>query len=207
MKVGVPTQRKGPLRSALDERNLDLRIVAVDGDSVEIDVIDLSRLLASLESKRVGAQRFSGSDKLGSGIQTIEKAKQASLVAIDLDLHHNGTIKPLSTEGESRNLLSFVALGNGVHWTAKDRAVLGMYVDYTFLVKDDAIIRYARFVEELADEDDDALEALMAYFKGLTKQEDDTFAVGDDDFEIVAPTNERRTLRGVLSEHVRDADI
>jgi len=173
------------------------------GETVDIDVIDTSRLLASLESKRVGAQRFSGSDKLGSGIQTIEKAKQASLVAIDLDLGHNNNVKPLEPPGTQKQLLSFVALGNGVHWTDKDKAILGTYVDYTFLVRDAGIIDYASYVQEQAGEEDDPLEVFMSYFKGLTKQPDDDFAVSDDDFEIIVPEDETRSLRGVLLDHVR----
>src|SRR5207247_597991 len=119
----------------LEDRGREIRIREVDDDSVSLDILDLSQLLASLESKRVGAQRFTGSEKLGSGIQTIEKAKQASLVAIDLDLEHNGNVKPLQkADDPPKKLISLVALGNGVHWTDKDRAILGTYVDYCYLV-------------------------------------------------------------------------
>lgn len=170
---------------------------------MSIDLIDKTALLASLESKRVGAQRFSGSDTLGAGIQTIEKAKQASLVAIDLDLKHNKQVKPLGTAAGEKKLLSFVALGNGVHWTAKDKAVLGTYVDYTFLVSDTGIVRYAEFVRDLADDDEDFLEAFMAYFKGMTTQPPDEFEVLDDDFVIVAPEDEPRTLHQVLVDHIQ----
>jgi hypothetical protein len=199
--VGRPTPRTGPLRVHLDQQHRDLRIRRCDG-GIDLDVIDRSRLLASLESKRVGAQRFSASEKLGSGIQTIEKAKQASLVAIDLDIRHNGSVKPLEeAAGQDKGTISIVALGNGVHWTAKDRALLGTYVDYTYLVRDTAIIRYAEFVQALADEDDDFLDFFMAYFQGMTKQERDDFEVDDDDFEIVAPSGESRSLREVLEQH------
>jgi hypothetical protein len=206
LSVGALSQRRGPLRTLLDEQGLDLRVVGVDEGGAEVDVVDRSQLLASLESKRVGAQRFSASNKLGSGIQTIEKAKQASLVAIDLDLKHNANVKPLEAEGERKKLISLVALGNGVHWTEKDRAILATFVDYTFFVKDEGIIRYATFVEELADEDDDPLEAFMAYFKGLTKQEDDSFSVSDSDFDVVAPEDENRTLREVLVDHISEVN-
>ncbi len=200
--VGKPTPRSGPLRAHLDEHQLDLRIRSCE-DGIDLDVVDRSQLLASLESKRVGAQRFSASEKLGSGIQTIEKAKQASLVAIDLDIRHNGSVKPLEVAaGADKGTISIVALGNGVHWTPKDQAVLGTYVDYTYLVKDDAIIRYAEFVQEFVDEEEDFLDFFMSYFQGMTKQERDEFEVDDDDFEIVAPTDEERSLRVVLEEHV-----
>jgi hypothetical protein len=196
-----PTPRSAPLRPFLDAQTLDLRLTGVEDGAAFFDVVDKADLLASLESKRVGAQRFRGSSKLGSGIQTIEKAKQASLVAIDLDLQHNRSVKPLEGSGEKR-LLSFVALGNGVHWSEKDKAVLGTYVDYTFLVRDAGIIRYAEYVRDLFGSEEDFLEAFMDYFKGMTKQDPDDFVVGDGDFEIIVPSDEGRPLRTILSEHL-----
>jgi len=204
--VGPAAKRPARLREALSGTGIDIRLAAVEESAAEIDVVDFRQLLASLESKRVGAQRFSGSNKLGSGIQTIEKAKQASLVAIDLDLRHNGTVKPLADAAARRRLLSFVALGNGVHWTKKDRAILGTYVDFVFLVKDEAIIRYARWVAEQADEENDALAAFMDYFVGMTKQPNDEFLVTDEDFEIVEPASEGRTLIQILDDHVEAVD-
>ncbi len=189
------------LRTFLDSMSKDLRVSVLDG-TLRLDVIDRSQLLGSLESKRVGAQRFSSSEKLGSGIQTIEKAKQASLVAIDIDLKNNGTIKPLQTEG-SKQTLSVVALGNGVHWTTKDLQVLQTYVDFTFLVTDAAIIRYAEFVRNLTPPGEDFLEFFMNYFQGMTKQDPDEFISTDNDFEIVVPRDETRSLREVLSSHIR----
>lgn len=195
-----PTPRNGPLREHLDTHDLDIRVRKAD-DDINIDVVDRSRLLASLESKRVGAQRFSASEKLGSGIQTIEKAKQASLVAIDVDLLHNGSVKPLEGPNQ-KTTISVVALGNGVHWTPKDRAVLRTYVDFTYLVKDEAVIRYAQFVQDLCGEDEDFLEFFKAYFQGMTKQERDEFQVTDNDFEIIEPSTEGRSLRQVLTDHM-----
>ncbi len=121
-----------PVRTHLLTEGVEIRLTAIDEESCQVDVLDLKKLLAALESKRVGAQRFSGSEKLGSGIQTIEKAKQASMVAVDLDILHNGTVKPLAESSGDKNYLSLVALGNGVHWTDKDVAILGTYVDYTY---------------------------------------------------------------------------
>lgn len=195
------------VRKALGEGR-DLRVAAVGGDTAQIDVVDFGVLLGSLESKRVGVQRFADSNKLGTGIQTIEKAKQASLVAIDLDLRHNGVIKHLARPGDERRLISLVAVGNGVNWTAKDKAVLDTYVDFTFLVKDSAIVRYAKYVADQEHGEDDHLAAFMAYFKGLTKQPPDSFEVYDDDFVIIAPSEdaEPRSLRQVLSDHIAAVD-
>lgn len=200
LEVGVATPRSGPMRAHLDAHGLDLRLGETP-DGLYLDVVDRTRLLASLESKRVGAQRFASSDKLGSGIQTIEKAKQASLVAIDLDLKNNGSVKPLETGGQKQTL-SFVALGNGVHWTEKDRAVLGTFVDFTFLVRDAAIIRYADFVAELMPDGDDALQHFMDYFQGMTKQGPDGFVAHDEDFTIITPADETRSLREVIEAHL-----
>lgn len=204
--AGGPKAKNSALRLHLEALDLDLRYVREDLDGILIDVVDRSQLLASIESKRVGAQRFSGSSKLGAGIQTIEKAKQASLVAIDLDLQHNGSVKPLESGLERKKLLSIVVLGNGVHWTEKDRAVLGTYVDFTWLVKDSAIIRYAEYVREMAGEEDDFLGYFSDYFVGMTKQPNDDFEVFDSDFTVITPSEERRTLREALLEHIVAVD-
>ncbi len=197
----LATTQPAKLRKFLQKRNVDVRITEMHPASVSVDIVNHMQLLASLESKRVGAQRFSDSDKLGSGIQTIEKAKQASLVAIDLDLAYNNNVKPLGATTDQKQLLSFVALGNGVHWTEKDKAVLGTYVDYTFLVHDAAIIRYAEYVRALVG-DTLFIQGFSDYFAGMTKQKPDEFAVYDDDFGIIVPKAEDRPLRRVLSEHL-----
>lgn len=204
--IGRPLPGRGMVRAHINDRKIDIRIIEIGTDGVTVDVVDRSRLLASIESKRVGAQRFSGSSKLGAGIQTIEKAKQASLVAIDLDLKHNGSIKPLQDSNGSKQLISIVALGNGVHWTPKDKAVLGTYVDFTWLVRDEAIIRYAEFVRDLAGEDVDFISFFSDYFVGMTKQKPDDFEVVHSDFSIITPAGEQRNFLDILHAHIVDAD-
>ncbi len=83
-----------------------------------------------------------------------------------------------------------------------DKAVLGTYVDYTFLVRDVGIIRYANYVKELVGEED-FLAQFMDYFVGMTKQAPDDFAVTDEDFEIIVPESEERPLLQVLADHVK----
>lgn len=149
---------------------LHIKIMDIDAKRIRMTVLDDSSPVASIESKRVGAQRFSGSDKLGSGIQTIEKAKQASLVAIDFDLKYNKKLLVQNPAKTGRSFRSFVVLGNGVHWTNHDLAVLETYVDYTYLATDAAVIRYADFVRVLADNQKaDFFKFFMAYFNGMTK--------------------------------------
>jgi hypothetical protein len=201
-----PIPKAGAFGLYLSAMKIDLRFMEIVDGQAYIDVVDKTALIASLESKRVGAQRFSGSNKLGAGIQTIEKAKQASLVAIDLDIAYNGTVKPLGSPSGEKQLLSFVALGNGVHWNTKDKAVLGTFVDFTFLVKDAGIIRYADYVQEKAPEGSDRIQWFMDYFQGMTKQKYDDFQVTDSDFSIIVPEDEERSLLRILEDHILTVD-
>jgi hypothetical protein len=187
----------------LESDTLVLKLSAVDPNSARLVFLDAQDVRASVESKRVGAQRFSNSDKLGSGIQTIEKAKQASLVAIDADLKFNGTIKALAAPDHVRRYISIIVLGNGVHWTDKDKAIMSTYLDYAFLVRDASIIRYLDYVRDKATAvGQDFKDFLMSYFQGMTKTAPDDFAVTPDDFEIITPAAERRPLNQILEQHI-----
>lgn len=169
-------------------RTLFVKLVSIDGPKARISILNGFKPLASLESKRVGAQRFSSSDKLGSGIQTIEKAKQTSLVAIDFDLLFNDGMLVASAPDDYRPFRSFALLGNGVHWTDHDLSVLQTYVDYTFQVKDEAIIRYAEFVRGIATSGGvEFFDFFMEYFYGMTVTPADAFAVDAKDFLLLRP--------------------
>ena len=200
LHYGPTTKRAKDLLQTL---GVTLKLSALTGTSARCSILDLKQVKASVESKRVGAQRFSASESLGSGIQTIEKAKQAALVAIDADLHYNGTIKPLAAP-DQRSYISTVVLGNGVHWTAKDKNILRTFVDYTYLARDTSIIRYAEYVRNLAQlQSQPFLPFFMKYFDGMTKTPPDTFAVDANDFEIICPEEETRTLVQVLDEQIQ----
>jgi hypothetical protein len=99
-----------------------------------------------------------------------------------------------------------VALGNGVHWNTKDKAVLGTFVDFTFLVKDAGIIRYADYVQETAPEGSVRIQWFMDYFQGMTKQKYDDFQVTDSDFSIIVPEDEERSLLRILEDHILTVD-
>lgn len=175
------------------QTELRIKLIRITKDRCRISVLRAAEPLASLESKRVGAQRFASSDKLGSGIQTIEKAKQTALVAVDFDLRFNDELLARSpSRTSSRRFRSFAVLGNGVHWTPHDLSILATYVDYTFQVKDETIIRYAQYVEQLAvAAGQPFLSYFMAYFNGMTKTPPDKFVVSCDDFIRMCPTDER----------------
>ncbi len=187
-------------RQLLEPDHLEIKAWIRDDRSVRFSILNRADPVASIESKRVGAQRFSGTEKLGSGIQTIEKAKQASLVAVDFDLKYNGTAMAIGGRDAVRPYRSFVILGNGVHWTDHDLAVLDTYVDYTYLVRDSAIVRYAEYVRQKAAlAGEDFFSYFMAYFKGLTNTMADDFEVRDADFVPVRPNN-AAALQDVLKK-------
>lgn len=200
--VPVGTLLIGPSAGRVG-KDFSVKIVSATDKSVRMSLLDRSAPVASVESKRVGAQRFAGSDHLGSGIQTIEKAKQASLVAVDFDLAYNKTVLPLGGRKTHRRYKSFVVLGNGVHWTHHDKAILETYVDYTFLIKDAAIIRYAEYVRRKAEaEGDEFLRYFMRYFQGMTKMTNDDFEVRADDVELIVPMHPDASLVTCLASQV-----
>ena len=187
-----------------------VKLSAVAAGKARLSILDIRNVRASVESKRVGAQRFSNSDTLGSGIQTIEKAKQAALVAIDADLKFNTVIKAYAATSSNtpRPYKSFVVLGNGVHWTTHDRQILGTYVDYTFLVPDSTILRYADFVQVLAEQADQPFfEFFMSYFQGMTKTLPDAFTVDSHDFQVVQPENETRPFIEIVENQINDYPV
>lgn len=195
------------VRALTEKFGVLLRVSDVNKNGVRIVVLNLNAPVASIESKRVGAQRFSGSDSLGSGIQTIEKAKQASLVAIDFDLAFNRELLCQGDRGRDRKFRSFVILGNGVHWTDHDLRILETYVDFTYLATDAAIIRYADFVRNLASERKlDFFPFFMSYFQGMTKTPPDAFDVVENDFSIMRPSTAKSLLQNVEAQ-VRDYEV
>ena len=179
-------------------RSIFIKVVEIRGDVARIAILDGGSPLASLESKRVGAQRFSSTDELGSGIQTIEKAKQTSLVAIDFDIQYNAKMLVTTTEGDVRPFRSFALLGNGVHWTDHDLSVLSTYVDFTFLVRDTAIIAYADYVlQKAVAADEKFFNFFMGYFNGMTKTPADSFGVTEANFLLLRPTSGPFAGRGL----------
>lgn len=192
------------LGTALRERSVGLLMPA---GQTTISVLDLNDILASVESKRVGAQIFKDSTKLGSGIQTIEKAKQTSLVAIDADLKANRVVRPITlrdgVDPEARRYISVVVLGNGVHWTANDHNILKTFVDHTYLVRDEVMIRYGDYVQELAKKAGAGVpKFFMSYFDGMTRAKPDDFAVSREDLITIEPAEDLRPLARVLEEHM-----
>jgi hypothetical protein len=203
MEGAAGTAGGSGLRRHLTRQSRDFRVLAISEDGVCVSVSNTDALLVSLESKRVGAQRFSAGGQLGAGIQTIEKAKQVSLVALDLDLRYNGDLKCLANGTADRKCINGAVLGNGVRWTEKDHPVLRTYTDFVYLAEDKAIISYAEFVRALADASGADFRAFfMAYFSGMTTFPGDAFPVSDDDFTVVTPEQNTLSLGDLLLGHL-----
>ncbi len=189
-------------RERFRDEGLLPRLTKVESNFVELSLLDPRDVLISVESKRVGAQRFADSEKLGAGIQTIEKAKQTALVAVDLDLNLNKAVKAQSIAGQQRKYLSVVVLGNGVHWEAKSRKVLDTFVEHAFLIPDQTIIRYCDYVRILAEQaGQEFLPFFMKYFKGMTIQPSDSFEVNDADFVSITGTS-GTSLLALMERHI-----
>jgi hypothetical protein len=188
---------------------LFIKLVQLNAQECRLSILNALQPVASVESKRVGAQRFSGSDKLGSGIQTIEKAKQTALVAVDFDLQFNDELLVHAHE-KQRAFKSFALLGNGVHWTDHDLSVLETFVDFTFQVKDEAILRYADYVKNLAlKHKQPFFEFFMTYFSGMTIMPEDDFIVTKKDFLQLRPLGEakNKTLVELVAHQIADYPI
>lgn len=199
VKVDGPIPNK-KIRKDLSDAGMLLKLAAVTEKRVRLSVLQSQKVRCTVESKRVGAQRFSSSESLGPGIQTIEKAKQASLVAIDCSLQYNNSILPQRKRG-SPNFISTVILGNGVHWKKKDLSILATYVDYTYLIPDSSIIRYAKYVMDQAGKGTDPIAHFMSYFSGLMRTVSDGFLVSASDFAAIEPKG-APPIANVLEAHI-----
>lgn len=129
------------------------------------------------------------------------------MVAVDFDLKYNGAAMSLGGRDAERPYRSFVILGNGVHWTDHDLSILNTYVDYTYLVRDSAIVRYAEYVRKKAELDgEDFFNYFMAYVKGLTTTPPDDFKVHDSDFVPCRP-RDAPPLKELLTKQFADYPV
>ena len=81
-------------------------------------------------------------------------------------------------------------------------------MDYTFLVPDATILRYADFVRALAEQArQEFFPFFMSYFQGMTKTRPDAFTVDDNDFQIIWPENEKRSFIEILESQMSDYPV
>ena len=184
-------------RNFFNEKNIRIKAFKIKGDHVQLVVLNLSDPLVHIESKRVGVEETKG--KLLPAPQTIEKAKQTSLVAIDLRRKYGGVWK---YNREIGRFISIAVLGNGVHWKKKDMAILSEYVDYVYKIKDEAIIRYINWILDKRSESDNRKKILLKYFKGTKSTPLDEFEVFIDDFYIVYPKISSKHFLDIIENQI-----
>lgn len=84
-----------------------------------------------------------------TGPQTIEKAKQASLVAMDLRKKVSGKWGKEELKPEEAGFVSMLVIGEVSHWEPKSRHVVRCCIDHSLVVPDEVVIAaFERFQKE-----------------------------------------------------------
>jgi len=88
-----------------------------------------------------------------TGPQTIEKAKQAALVSLDVRRKVDGSWGKEEIEDKDRTFVSCLIIGEASHWEEKSRKVIRTTIDYNIIVPDSIIITLIqKFRDEFGDE-------------------------------------------------------
>ena len=83
-----------------------------------------------------------------AGPQTIEKAKQASLVAMDLRKRIDGEWEKIAEESPGRRMHFIHVISEFPHWEGKSRAVVTRLIDQNIVVPDAVLVRAFEVFEE-----------------------------------------------------------
>lgn len=89
-----------------------------------------------------------------TGPQTIEKAKQASLVAMDLRKKIDGVWGKEEIKEEDKSIISVLVLCEFSHWEVKSRNVIKCCIDHNLIIPDEIIIAsFKEFEKEFGAEE------------------------------------------------------
>jgi hypothetical protein len=83
-----------------------------------------------------------------TGPQTIEKAKQASLVAMDVRKRVDGQWGRDDLTEEQKTITSILVLTEASHWEEKSRKVITLCVDHTIIIPDEIIVEAFKIFEK-----------------------------------------------------------
>lgn len=83
-----------------------------------------------------------------AGPQTIEKAKQASLVAMDLRKRNDGQWEKIPADDPNRKMHFVHVISEFPHWESKSRAVVTRLIDQNIVVPDAVMVRAFEVFEE-----------------------------------------------------------
>lgn len=88
-----------------------------------------------------------------TGPQTIEKAKQASLVAMDIRRNIDGHWGKEDIAEENKSVISILVIGEFSHWEEKSRNVINTCIDHNLIVPDAVLIKaFELFESEFLDD-------------------------------------------------------
>jgi len=118
-----------------------------DTDLREIDGIVRFCRIIKLEKIDIAQTHWGIYDCL-TGPQTIEKAKQASLVAMDARKLVDGKWGKDDLQEEEKSLLSILVLTESSHWEIKSRKVITTCIDHNIIVPDDIVVEAFKMFEE-----------------------------------------------------------
>jgi hypothetical protein len=83
-----------------------------------------------------------------TGPQTIEKAKQAALVAMDVRRKVDGKWGKEDIKEEDKSVISILVLTEASHWEAKSRKVITTCIDHNIIVPDEIIVSAFKLFEK-----------------------------------------------------------
>lgn len=143
----VTLEQDDNIKVVVDE-NENFYITSPHGDMLQ-EVPGIIRILRTIKVTRI--EKDSCTLSLFScltGPQTIEKAKQASLVAMDLRRKIDGSWGKEDISPDSRKMTFVHVLCEFSHWEAKSRNVIKTCIDHNLIVPDDVLIYAFKKFEE-----------------------------------------------------------
>jgi hypothetical protein len=128
------------MKIALDEDG-DVNVVA-SGADMYTQVEKIIRVCKVIELNKIDQDNvtFALFDCL-TGPQTIEKAKQASLVAMDVRRKIDGHWGKEDIPEENKTIISILVLCEFSHWEAKSRSVIKTCIDHNLIVPDIVMVQ------------------------------------------------------------------
>jgi len=126
-------------------------LLGTENDLIDIDENIRNCLIVQLKDIVNGKTRWMVNNCL-TGPQTIEKAKQAALVAMDVRRAVAGKWGKEELTAEENSFVSVLVIGEVSHWEPKSRNVVRCCIDHNIVVTDEVLIAlFEGFVDEYED--------------------------------------------------------
>ena len=141
----VTASKGGTFKFAITEDS-KVHALSPSSDLRNIDGVVRFCRLFKLENITEGVSSWGIYDCL-TGPQTIEKAKQASLVAMDARKLVDGKWGKDDLAEEEKSLLSILVLTESSHWEIKSRKVITTCIDHNLIVPDEIVVEAFKMFE------------------------------------------------------------